>query len=78
MRIHVNLTSIVLVAMIIALLKMQDKLMALATIVQNITPGHTPDEQIWGLLAFGMIMVAVIGLIKVLTAFDRRRSDGES
>ena len=38
-------------------------------------PGHTPDEQLIGLMAFGLIAMTLLGVIKIV--LQRNSKDGE-
>lgn len=33
----------------------------------NIAPGHSTDQQVMGLLAFGLVMVLIAAIVKILT-----------
>ena len=45
---------------------------AFLSMMTAIGPGHDPEEQVIGLLAFGIVAVSVLALIKVLIQGDRR------
>ncbi len=34
--------------------------------VEHAGPGHTPDEQLMGLMAFGLIAISLLGAIKIV------------
>jgi len=39
--------------------------------MSDIGPSHTPDEQAWGLIAFGLVLAAILGLVKIMESRSR-------
>ncbi len=65
--------GLVLVALWIALL-MSTEIAAFLSTLGDIGPGHTPDQQLKGLMAFGLLAVTLVALIRLLLHNDRRDS----
>ena len=61
---------LVIVAVVLAF-QMRDELVATLSTLRAIGPSHSTDEQIKGLLVLGLILVALVGVVRVLTCRDR-------
>ncbi len=69
MRIHwsrVIALTLTLTGLII-LLRYRHAIMGFLTNVERIGPGNSPEDQVMGLLAIGMIGVCVVSVVKILT-----------
>lgn len=40
--------------------------------MQDIGPGHTTDEQVMGLIAFGLVLVGIVAVLKILIENNRK------
>lgn len=40
--------------------------------MNGIGPGHDPSEQVMGLVAFGLVLVAIVAVLKIVIATNRR------
>jgi hypothetical protein len=40
--------------------------------MQDIGPGHNADEQVMGLIAFGLVLVAIVAVLKIVLGNDRK------
>ena len=41
--------------------------------VEYAGPGHTPDEQLMGLMAFGLIAISLLGAIKIVLQSNSKK-----
>lgn len=57
----------------ILLIHSLEPIAAFLATMRDIGPGHTPEEQLKGLLAFGLVLISILGVIRILA-----RSDGDS
>jgi len=39
---------------------------------RQIGPGHSPDEQVMGLIAFGLVLVAFLAVLKIIIERNRK------
>ncbi len=49
------------------LIRMRNEIAEFLQLMGDIGPGNTGDEQMWGLIAFGLVAVTLLGVIKILT-----------
>ena len=64
--------ALLLLALVIGI-KMRREIAALFSTMPNIGPGHTPEEQVIGLIAASLILVAIVAMVRIL-ANGRRGS----
>jgi hypothetical protein len=69
MQIHWhNLFALVLgITVVVLLAKHGPKAAAVISQIQHIGPGHSSDEQTLGLIVLGILAVAVVAIVKLLT-----------
>jgi hypothetical protein len=59
--------ALLLIALVAAF-KMRHEIGAFFSTMGHIGPGHTPDEQVTGLIAAGLIGVLIVAIVKILTS----------
>ena len=71
MRLEINWTNILVLALgvfaVTMVIKMHDNITIFLAGIGDIGPNHPLDEQMWGLAAFGLVAVTLLGIIKILT-----------
>ena len=70
-----NIFSLVfLIFTFILLMKFWNAIGAFLMTMRNIGPDHTPEEQVPGLIAFGLIIVLLVAIVKLLTSGNGNKS----
>ncbi len=66
-----NVIALVMtVTAVIVVIKTYEYIVAFLGRIKDMGPGHPVDDQLWGLVAFGLVAVTILGVIRILT---RRR-----
>ena len=70
-QMEVNWTAIICfilaIFLIVLMARTHDKIGAFLGTMERIGPGHSTDEQVIGLMAFGLVVITIVGLVTVLT-----------
>ncbi len=61
-----------IVAGLVVLIKTPRAMAAFLGIMRHAGPGHTPDEQFMGLLAFGLILLVITAVTKIIVEANRK------
>lgn len=51
---------------LVVFLKTYPQMAAFFAAMNDIGPGHDPDEQVRGLVAFGLIALTIVGIVKIV------------
>ena len=51
---------------LVVVLKTPNEMGAFLASMQNVGPGYTPQEQTMGLMAYGMVLLAIVALVKII------------
>jgi uncharacterized membrane protein YidH (DUF202 family) len=63
-----NLIALALTLIALAVIvKAPGEMGAFLASMQNVGPDHTPQEQTMGLLAYGLVLLAVVAVVKIVT-----------
>ena len=66
------ITFVIVICVLVMALKNHHQIAAFLSTMKAIGPGHDPDEQVLGLIAFGILMVSIVALTVILK--DNRRN----
>ena len=73
---QINWTGIICLALAILLIVVvvhaYDKISAFLGTMAQIGPGHTSDEKVIGLIAFSLVVLTIVGLVKILSQGPRK------
>ena len=56
---------------LIMVIRMHDEMGAFLGCMGDVGPGHTTEEKMFGLMAFGLVGVIIVGVVKILAGRDR-------
>jgi hypothetical protein len=68
---NVALFALVIVALIVGI-QMREQISAFFGCMGSIGPAYTTQDKMWGLMAFGLIAVLILGILKILAERDHR------
>ena len=57
---------------LVLVLKLPGPIASFLSTIREIGPGHDPEQQTRGLLAFGLVVVSLLALVRILVRTDRR------
>ncbi len=69
---HNVLAALLTVAATVVLVRYSRPIVQFIAAIQYIGPSHDPDEQVRGLVAFGVVLVAVVAITKLVLENNRR------
>ena len=61
-----------LVVALIVFVTASDEIGAFLGAIRNIGPGHSPDDQVMGLLAYGLVLAAFVAAVKIIVETNRK------
>ena len=69
-QMEVNWTAIICfilaIFLIVLIARTHDKIGVFLGTMERVGPGHSTDEQVIGLMAFGLVVITIVGLVAVL------------